>query len=264
VRTGILGRGGAAIWGCGFLLLMVGSLDVSAGSSSPNPRKIGRDLLVGVFNQGRPVAGLQIERSTDPRSGDQESRAISIVTTDADGLARFASVPPGPYFRGIKHPAYAYSEELQVMRHPPKGSQEKVTFEWPGGTPLTTQSVSGSLNGHVGTERGLGRDLSPPIYGPVQGAKLTLAKGVTNEIVDAQATQESGRFTFAAVAAGFCFLRVDTPVSNNVRWHSPIQGYVPIVVDPSAKFLSLNLFLDDGSVANSRGNNAQENDPINA
>ena len=245
MRTGSLGRGGAAIWGCGFLLLIVGSLDVSAGSSSPNPRKIGRDLLVGVFNQGRAVAALQIERSTDPRSGDQESRTISMVTTDADGLARLASVPPGPYFRGTKHPAYAYSEELQVMRHPPKGSQEKVTFEWPGWTPLTTQSVSGSLNGHVRTQRGLGPDLSPPIYGPAQGAKLTLAKGVTNEIVDAQTTQESGRFTFAALAAGFHFLRVDTPVSNTVRWHSPIQGHVPRVVDPSATFLSLNLFLDE-------------------
>lgn len=243
MRTGSLGRGGAAIWDCGFLLLIVGSLDVSAGSSYP--RKIGRDLLGGVFKQGRPVAGLPIERSTDPRSGDQESRTISMVTTDADGLARFASVPPGPYFRGIKHPAYAYSEELQVMRDPPKGCQEKVTFEWPGWTPLTTQSVSGSLNGHVRTERGLGPDLSPPIYGPVQGANLTLPKGVTNEIVDAQTTEESGRFTFAAVAAGFYFLRFDTPVSNTVRWHSPIQGYVPIVVDPSAKSLSLNLFLDD-------------------
>jgi hypothetical protein len=245
VRTASLGRGGAAIRGCGFLRLIVGSLDVSAGPSSPNPRKIGRDLLGGVFNQGRPVAGLQIEGSTDPRSGDQESRTISMVTTDADALARFASVPPGPYFRGIKRPAYAYSEELQVMRHPPKGSQEKVTFEWPGWTPLPTQSVSGSLIGHVRTERGLGPDLSSPIYGPGQGAKRTLAKGVTNEMVDAQTTQESGRFTFTALAEGFYFLRVDTPVSNTVRWHSPIQGYVPIVVDPSAKVLSLNLFLDD-------------------
>lgn len=245
MRTGSLGRGGAAIWGCGFLLLIVGSLDVSACSSSPNPARIGRGFLVGVFNPGRAVAGLQIELSTDPRSGDQENRSISIVTTDADGLARFGSLPPGPYFLGIKHPAYAYSEALQVMRHPPKGSPEKVTFEWPGWKPLTTQSASGSLNGHVRTERGLGPDLSQPIYGPVQGAKLTLSKGVTNEIFDARTTQESGRLTFAALAAGFYFLRVETPVSNTVRWHDPIDGYVPIVVDPSAKFPSLNVFLDD-------------------
>jgi hypothetical protein len=245
VRTGSLGRGGAAIWGCGFLLLIVGSFDVSACSSSPKPTKIGRGFLVGVFDQGRAVAGLQIELNTDPRSGDKESRSISIVTTDADGLARFASLSPGPYFLGIKHPAYAYSEALQVMCHPPKGSPEKITFEWPGWKPLTTQSVSGSWNGHVRTERGLGSDLSQPIYGPVQGAKLTLSKGVTNEIVDARTTQESGMFTFAAVAAGFYFLRVETPVSNTVRWHYPIDGYVPIVVDPSAKSPSLNLALDD-------------------
>jgi hypothetical protein len=245
VRTRSLGRGGAAIWGCGFLLLIVGSSDVSACSSSPNPTNIGHGFLVAVFNQGRAVAGLQIELSTDPRSGDKHNRTISIVTSDADGLARFASLPPGPYFLGIKHPAYAFSEELQVMRHPPKGSPEKITFEWPGWKPLTTQSVSGSLNGRVRTERGLGPDLGQPIYGPVQGVKLTLSKGVTNEIVDAQTTQESGMFTFAAVAAGFYFLRVETPVSNTVRWHYPIDGYVPIVVDPSAKFPSLNLFLGD-------------------
>ena len=245
MRTASLGRGGAAIWGCSFLLLIAGNLDVSACSSSPNPTKIGRDFLVGIFNQGRPVAGLQIELSTDPRSGDEESRTISIVTTDVGGLARFASVPPGPYFVGIKHPAYAYSEELQVMRHPPKGSPEKITFEWSGWKPLTTQSVSGSLNGHVRTDRGFGPDFSQPIYSTVLGAKLTLSKAVTNEIVDAQTTQESGLFTFAPVPAGFYFLRVETPLSNAVRWHYPTDGYVPIVVDPSAKFPSLNLFLDD-------------------
>jgi hypothetical protein len=234
-----------AVWCCGFLLLIVGCSDVSACSSSSNPTKIGREFLVGVFNQGKPVVGLQIELSTDPRYGDKESRTISIVTTDADGLARFAVIRPGSYFVGIKHPAYAYSEELLVMRHPPKGSPEKITFEWPGWKPLTTHSVSGSINGHIRTERGLGPDFNQPIYSPVQGAKITLSKAVTNETVDAQSTQESGMFTFAPVPAGFYFLRVETPVSSAARWHYPTDGYVPIVVDPSAKFPSLNLFLDD-------------------
>jgi hypothetical protein len=235
----------ALIWFCGLLLLTAGSLDISACSSSPNPTKIGREFLVAVYNQGKPVVGLQIELSTDPQYGDNESDTISIVNTDAEGLARFAVIRPGSYFIGIKHPAFAYSEELQVMRHPPKGNTERVTFEWPGWKPLTTQSVSGSLNGHIRTERGLGPDLSQPIYSTVQGAKLTLSKAVTNEIVDAQTTQESGIFTFASVPAGFYFLRVETPVSNGVRWHYPADGYVPIAVDPSARFPSLNLFLDD-------------------
>ncbi len=189
--------------------------------------------------------GLHVELSTEPRYGDKESHTISIVATDADGVARFAVIRPGSYFVGIKHPAFAYSEELQVMRHPPKGTTEKITFEWPGWKPLTTHSVSGSLNGHIRTERGLGPDLSQPIYSTVQGAKLTLSKAVTNEVVDAQTTQESGMFTFAPVPAGFYFLRIETPVSNTVRWHYPTDGYVPIVVDTSAKFPSLNLFLDD-------------------
>jgi hypothetical protein len=207
--------------------------------------KIGREFLVGVFNQGKPVVGIKVELSTYSPSGDEESHTVSIVTTDAEGWARFASDRPGTYYVGIKHPAYAYSEELQVMRHPPKGTTDKITFEWPGWKPLTTQSVSGSLNGHIRTERGLGPDFNQPIYSTVQGATLILAKGVTNEIVDMQTTQESGMFTFGPVPAGLYFLRVETPVSNAVGWHYPTDGYVPIVVDPSAKFPSLNLFLDD-------------------
>ena len=245
MRIGGLARRVAAVWFFGLLLLIAGSLEVSACSSSPNPAKVGREFFVGVYNQGKPVVGLQIELSTDPRDSDKESQRISIVTTDADGVARFAAIRPGSYFAGINNPAYAYSEELQVMHHPPKSNTEKITFEWPGWKPLTTQSVSGSLNGYIRTERGLGLDMGQPIYSRVQGAKLTLSKAVTNEIVDAQTTQESGKFTFAPVPAGFYFLRVETPVSKTVRWHYPTDGYVPIVVDPSAKFPSLNLFLDD-------------------
>ena len=227
------------------LFLVFGSLDLSACSYSSNPTKIGCDFLVEVFNQGEPVRGLQIELSTDPGSSDEESRTVSIITTDANGWAKFASVRPGLYYIQIKHPAYAYSEEILVLRHPPKSSPEKIMFEWPGVKPLSTQSVSGLLNGHVRTERDLLSDLSHPTYSAVRGAKLTLSKAVTNEIVDWQMSQESGSFSLQPVPAGLYFLRVERPNTSEARWLYPPDGYVPIQVDPSAKFSSLNLFLDN-------------------
>lgn len=227
------------------LFLVFGSLDLSACSYSSFPTKIGRDFLVEVFNQGKPVQGLQIELSTDPGSGDEESRIVSIVTTDANGWAKFVSVRPRLYYIQIKHPAYGSSEELLVMRHPPKSSPENIMFEWPGVKPLSTQSVSGLLNGRVRTERELLSDLSHPTYSPVRGAKLTLSKAVTNEIVDWQMSQESGSFSLQSVPAGLYFLRVERPNTSEARWLYPPDGYVAIQVDPSAKLSSLNLFLDN-------------------
>jgi hypothetical protein len=263
VRTGSLGRGTVAIC-CGFFWLTVGSLDVCACSSSPNPTKIGREFLVGVFNHGKPVVGLKVELSTYSPSGDEQSHTVSIVTTDAEGWARFASDRPGTYYVGIKHPAYAYSEELQVMRHPPKGTTDKITFEWPGWKALTTQSVSGSLNGHIRTERGLGPDFNQPIYSTVQGAKLTLAKAVTNEIIDMQTTQESGMFTFGPVPAGFYFLR------SRLQCRTPWAGIIQLMATcPSWWILPRNFqasicFSMTRSVGNLGGSNARDNDHINA
>jgi hypothetical protein len=228
-----------------YVFLLFGSLDVSACSSSSNPTKIGRDFVVEVFNQRKAVVGLRIELTTDPESDDEESRTVSIVTTDASGWAKFRSVGPGLYYIGIKHPAFAHSEELQVMQYPPKGSPKKITFEWPGWKPLIAQSVSGILNGHVKTARGLGPDLNQPAYSPVGGAKLTLSNTVANDVVDSRTTQESGMFDFESVPAGAYFLRIETPISNSVRWFHPNDGYVPIEVDPSAKVLNFNLFLDN-------------------
>jgi hypothetical protein len=228
-----------------FFFLVFANSNVAACSYSSNPTKIGRDFLVEVFNQRKPVVGLRIELATDPESADEESRTVSIVATDASGWAKFRSVRPGLYYIAIKHPAFGHSEELQVMQYPPKGSTKKITFEWPGWKPVIAQSASGFLNGHVRTTRGLGPDLNQPAYNPVGGAKLTLSKAVTNEVVDSQITQESGMFDFRSVPAGAYFLRVETPISIAVRWFHPHDGYVPIEVDPSAIVPNFNLFLDD-------------------
>ncbi|MGC2196664.1 MAG: hypothetical protein WA628_18465 [Terriglobales bacterium] len=148
------------------------------------------------------------------------------------------------YYVGIKHPAFAYSIEIRVMRVPPKGSPETITFEWPSVKPLSAQSVSGSLQGHARTERGFGPDFLHPIYRAVLGAKLTLSKAVSNEVVDAQITQDPGTFSFQPMPAGLYLLRVESTNTRGALWFYPPDGYIPIEIDPSAKLSSLNLFLD--------------------
>jgi len=197
---------------------------------------------VEVFDRGNPVVGLQIELSTDPRSG--KGRTVRIVKTDANGLVAFAKIRNGLYYVGIRHPAYAYSEEIQVVRHPPNNSPKKITFEWPGWKPLSTQTVSGVVTGRARTDRGLALDLAKAAYGQVSGAKLTLSKAVSNELVDSRTTEGSGKYDFGDVPPGLYFLRVEKRAGGGAHLF-PSDGYVPVEVDSSAKFQDLNLVLDN-------------------
>jgi hypothetical protein len=237
---------------CAFLFLLFVSSDVAACSTASNPTPLGRHFVVQVSDRGKSVVGLAIELSTDLRTGDEESRTVSIIRTDANGQASFKGVAPGLYYVAIKHPAFGYSIEIEAMRHPPKGSPDNVTFEWPRWKPLSTQTISGVLTGRTRTGRGTrtARDLmldltGKPVYGEVEGARLTLSKAITNEAVDSQTTGSGGKFDFNNIPRGLYFLRVETPVTKPSQWLYPVDGYVPIEVDPSAKFLSLDLVLDN-------------------
>jgi hypothetical protein len=254
-----------ARWAAFAFVLFCSNPNVLACSDASNPTKISRNFTVEVFVRGKPVEGLQIELSTDPKSGVEQSRSVSIRRTDANGLARFRAVQSKLYFIAIKHPAFAYSLELRVMHHPPKGSKNIVSFEWPGWKPLATQTISGVLDGRARTNRPLMVDLTTKaVYRVVPGATLTLSKAVSNEVVSSQTTDESGKFGFKNPPPGLYFLRIETPVLNPPRWLYPHDGYVPIEVDPSAKDATVNLALDDAICGELAWGRPEGNDAIDA
>ncbi len=215
-----------------------------ACSDSPFPSKVGRHFSVQVLDRDKPVEGLQIRLSTVPKR-NEDSRTILVVKTDPKGTAEFKGLSPKLYYLGIKHPAFGTSIIVEVMRHPPHGSNI-VAFQWPGWNPLSTQTVAGSLTGRARTNRPAIIDMtSTPVYSSVPGAKLTLSKAVSGELVGSQITQEAGKFEFKDIPAGFYMLRVETPVFNPVHWIYPSDGYVPVEVDPSSRFSTVNLQLDN-------------------
>ena len=224
-----------------FLIFFGACRSIFACETTSIPTKVGRTIRVEVADRGKPVAGLPIELSTFGRN-----RSVAMVRTDASGYAQFKNIHPGLYFVGVKHPAFHYSEEIQVLRHPPDGTESTISFEWPGFTPLSIQDVSGFVRGRARTSRPLSVDMtSEPIYGRVAGAKLTLSKAVSNETVRSVITGEAGDFDFGDVPPGLYFLRVETPVTKPVRWLYPVDGYVPLEMDPSAKLKQLDLVLDN-------------------
>ena len=227
------------------LLVLLTSQSSLACSDSSFPTQIGRNFKVEVFDRGKPVEGLEIELST-ASEGQEKSHTVLIVKTNAEGSAEFKSVKPRLYYLGIKHPAFASSIILKVMRRPPKKDSDTVTFHWPGWKPLSTQYVAGSLTGRARTSRPTIIDMtSPPVYSVVPGATLTLFKAVSGEVVSSQPSQEAGKFEFKGIPAGLYMLRVETPVLNPVHWIYPTDGYVPIEVDPASQFTGVDLELDN-------------------
>lgn len=214
----------------------------AACSYSSSPIIVGKSFSVSVRDRGRAVVGLQIALTNEGRKKDS---TVAILKTDAKGSVGFKHVRPGLYFVGIKHPAFGYSDEIRVMPHPPKGSPEGLEFEWPGWKPLSTTTISGSISGVARTDRGILLDRTKPTYTSVNGARLTLLKAVSEEPVEIQISNESGNFEFHPVLAGLYFLRVETPISKPSRWIYPKDGYVPIEVDPSSAFSSLDMVLDN-------------------
>jgi len=214
-----------------------------ACSYSSNPAKIGRNFSILVLHENKPVRGLQIELSTDPRA-DVESHPVSTVPTNEAGLSEFTNVKPGPYYISIKHTAFAQSIEIVVESRRTKTRAEKITLDWPGQTPLSARSVSGLLNAPIRTGNPL-NDQAHPTFGPFGGAKLTLMHAVSGEIIESQTASESGAFGFRWLPAGLYILQVEME-ENAASHYLAEDGYVPIEVDLSANASTINLYLYPG------------------
>jgi hypothetical protein len=214
-----------------------------ACSYSSNPTKVGRNFSILVLHEHKPVPGLQIELSTDPKA-DVESHPVSTVTTNEAGLSEFLNVKPGPYYISIKHIAFALSIEIVVDGRDTKPRAEKITFEWPGTKAISTRSVSGLLNAAIRTGNPL-NDLAYPTFGPLGGAKLTLMHAVSGETIESQTASESGAFGFQWVPVGLYLLQVE--MAENASGHYRAEdGYVPIEIDSSANASAIDLYLYPG------------------
>ena len=248
-----------------FLLwwLFTSSVCVAAAacSYSSSPRVSGRSFSVNLSDRDRPVVGLQIELTSE---GKRKDHPVAIFKTDTKGSVQFKHVRPGRYFVGIKEPAFGYSEEIRVMLHPPKGSPEGFTFEWPEWAPLSTTTVSGAITGVGRTDRGLLLETTRPICTSVIGAKLTLMYAVSDEPVETQISSDAGGFECNAVPAGLDLLRVETPVSQPPCRGYPNDGYVPIEVDSASKFSTLDMILDHAICGELAWERREETDSLHA
>jgi hypothetical protein len=220
---------------CILFLFLAGEL-ANACSMSPMPTEVSPSFSVQISDDGRAIAGLKIELSTEAR-GDQEGQTVSILVSDSRGQATFKAIKPGVYFIAIKHPAFSPSEEILVKTHPCKSAAKTITLEWPGVDPLKIQSLSGFLDGPISSGDPL-EDMLHPRSGPLGDVKLTLSSAISEELIESQLSSPSGAFGFRPLTAGLYYLEIEPKNHQGNRYS---MGFVPIEIDASAKAPMLNL-----------------------
>jgi len=234
--------GTSRLTGCSLFVLQL----VAAGSActvSSHPTKVGTNLSVQVVYKSKPLAGLQIELSSDP-SGDRESHSLAMIATNDRGITKFTNMKPGPYFLGIKHVAFPQSIEIVVGDSRTKVETETITFEWPSVKPISVQFVSGLINAALRTGDPLNHQ-AHPTFGALDEAQLTLLSAVSDDLIETQTASATGAFGFYPLPAGLYLLKVQ--VGENSKHHyRDVDGYIPIEIDPHAKNASLNLSVFPG------------------
>lgn len=243
-----------------YLCLIFGTPDASACSYSSIPVKVGRNFAVRVVHLGKPLPGLQIELSTDPKKADEDSRPVLTLTTNENGFVTFRAIRPGSYYVDVGQPAFPLSVEVLVLGRPSKKPDSPLTFEWPQGEKtVSVQSASGLLNAQLKTDRSGFEDQVHPVFGPLGEARLTLMQAASGEVVESQVSSGSGAFSFHQVPAGLYALHIELPQAGTQRYRAD-DGYIPIEIDPLAKALSLDLTLSPGICGSLAYENKDESD----
>lgn len=175
----------------------------------------GPAFRVKVLNQGRPVSGLRI------RLGKNSS-----VTTGADGIARFAGVPPGNYFL-TAHDDAGIPDAVTVVVKASGPADVTVPLRWPSGKVVAVRSASGMMRG--------------PDSLPVQ-ASLSLVEALSARVLSEVHTDDQARFDFGSVSPGLYFIRLGASMLRDWAGHE-IHGLIPIEVSPHADAPTLDLDL---------------------
>ncbi len=179
----------------------------------------GPSFQAKVTNGGRPVEGVSI----------QLNKGFSAIT-DADGIARFANIPPGVYL--LSAPVdVGISGGVAVSVKDSGPPDVMVPLRWPDANVVPVRKPAGTL-----------RDQD---YYPVQ-ASLSLMDARSGRVLSSVRSDDRGRFGFDPVPPGLYFIRLDSSNFRNWAGHE-VHGSIAIEVRADAEAVELNLDLGSTS-----------------
>jgi len=188
---------------------------------------VGSAFRVRVSDRGRPVPALRLELvPSSPDSPNSRQIDARYATTDADGYARFADLPPGSYLLSANSEGdYGYGVSVDVS--PNRAPNSTVRLTWPTDTPLSVRSASGTLRvSEYDSQK------TQPQF------SLSLLEGLSGRTIAVTPTDNQGRFAFTdPLRDGIYLIQVRESSGKN------IEGVITVEVNRNANAEGVDLNL---------------------
>ena len=241
-----------------FLVVTLSASSSSACTKLYDPKEVSSNFSVEVTDHGRGIADLHLEVYESMSLSGHAKPALEAITDD-HGVASFKLVHPGAYRVSIKNIERFSDEEIILKRTPSRRALQNIEIRLLDDDVLSVRSISGSIHGEVIADNLANSTDSLPIDFAL-GVKLTLIRARSEEIVESHVASQSGSFSFSALPDGLYFLHVEAP-ADAATHRRALDGYITIVIDPSAKAPNLNLYTFPGICASFAYRNGDETSP---
>lgn len=167
--------------------------------------EVGRQFRVRVMDRGRPVSGLLVSFGSGGGTIDE--------VTDADGYAQFEGLFPGSFFVTTQYGGDDSTDRVNVHVSDSAPADAVVQMAWPGRTPLTVRSASGTMRG-------------PNFYPSLTQGRfsVSLLEGRSARVIETTESDTKGRFSFTTkVPPGIYYVRLNSSDPDQIHGAIPIE-----------------------------------------
>jgi hypothetical protein len=168
--------------------------------------EMGRDFVVLVKHQGRPLPGVSVWVTKFP--GDDSKLFPS--TTGTDGTVRITHVLRGEYWLHTELLGIgAGGGCFHVRSHPSRNAKLIVRYEWGDLAPATSQIAGRIVDPQPGEGAALLQNIRNGIVTPIPEVRLKLQNALSGETYN-NLSNGNGDFSFAPIPNGIYVLHVDS------------------------------------------------------
>jgi hypothetical protein len=189
----------------------------SLAGCSGDGEEMGRDFVVLVTHQGRPLPGVSVWVTRFP--GDDSK--LFLGATGTDGTTRITHALRGEYWLhtdllGIG----AGGGCFHVSSRPSKKARQIVSYAWGDLAPATNEMAGRLIDPQPGEGATLLRNVLNHVVEPISGARLKLQNALTAEVYTTISNPDGG-FSFGSIPNGTYVLHVEGGMTPGGRGYNP-------------------------------------------
>jgi hypothetical protein len=186
-----------------------------------------RDFSVKIRHGHKPLSGATVEITEIKDQGGESAKKFT-VTTNNDGIARIANLPPGDYWleAGYLDIGAAF-HCFHIKERPSRNAKRSLAYDW-GDTYASTRRIAGKMVDSLpGTGPNPLLNLVQRVDVPIVAAKFTLQNAIT-KVAYHTTSDANGAYSFDGIPDGLYVLHIE---AGSEATHHLIDVYSTATAD---------------------------------